>query len=75
MECKLCGHDLETLAHPCKDCTFMKTAWVFIKQWFNLSTLDTVSEVGSIHSYGWRRQRKFDKMFRKKVDGILIYFW
>ena len=74
-ECKLCDNDLETPAHLYKDCPFTKKVWGIIKQWFNLSVLDTVSEVGSIYSFWLRCRRKIDKNHRKEVDGILIYFW
>ena len=74
-ECKLCDNDLETPTHLCKDCPFTKEVWGFIKHWFNLSVLQTVSEGGSIYSFWLRCRRKFDKNQRKEVDGILIYFW
>ena len=74
-ECKLCDNDLETPAHLSKDCPFSKEVWGIIKQWFNLSVLDTVSEVGSIYSFWLRCQRKIDKNHRKEMERILIYFW
>ena len=74
-DCKLCDNDQETPVHLCKDCPFTKEVWSILKQWFNLSVLDSVSTTGSIYSYWWKCRRKFDKTQRREVDGILIYFW
>lgn len=52
--CKLCGTDLESPTHLCKDCVFSKQVWSFLKQWLGLTMLDTVPMVGSIHKY-WRK--------------------
>jgi len=73
--CKLCGIDPETPTHLCKDCTFSRQVWSFIKRWFSLSVIDTVGMIGSLHKY-WRKCRiKTDKDQRKVFDGIMIYFW
>ena len=73
--CKLCGIDPETPTHLCKDCTFSRQVWSFIKRWFNLSVIDTVEMAGSLHKY-WRKCIiKTDKDQRKAFDGIMIYFW
>ena len=73
--CKLCGVEPETLTHLCKDCPFSKHVWSYLKQWLDLSILDSVGITGSLHSY-WRKCRvKFDRRQRKRIDGILIYFW
>jgi hypothetical protein len=37
--------------------------------------LDSVPMTGSVHGY-WRKCRvKVDKTERRKLDGIMIYFW
>ena len=74
-DCKLCNNDQETPVQLCKDCPFTKEVWGILKQWFNLSVLDSVNTTGSIYSYWWKCRRKFDKTQRREVDGILIYFW
>jgi hypothetical protein len=50
MECKLCSSDQETPVHLCKDCPFTKEVWGIIKQWFNLSALDSINIAGSLHT-------------------------
>jgi len=73
--CKLYGIHLETPTHLCKDCSFSKEVWCFLKQWLNLSVLDLVGMTGSLHGY-WRKCRaKFDRGQRKRLDGVMIYFW
>ena len=52
--CKLRGIDPETLIHLYKDCTFSRQVWSFIKRWFNLSVIDTIGMIGSLHKY-WRK--------------------
>ena len=70
-----CGIDPETPTHLCKDCTFSRQVWSFIKRWFSLSVIDTVGMIASLHKY-WRKCRmKIDKDQRKAFDGIMIYFW
>jgi hypothetical protein len=64
----------ETLTHLCKDCTFSRDVWSFIKQWFGLTAIETIGMTGSLHKY-WRKCRtKIDKGQRRKFDGIVIYF-
>jgi hypothetical protein len=73
--CKLCGIDPETPTHLCKDCTYSKQIWSYLKQWLNLSALNSVGMNGSLHGY-WRKcQAKFDRSEHKKIDGVMIYFW
>ena len=73
--CKLCRVDSETLTHMCKDCTFSKQVWSYLKQWLDLAVLDWVGMNGSLHSY-WRKcHAKFERRQRKRIDGIMIYFW
>jgi hypothetical protein len=73
--CKLCGTELETPTHLCKDCNFTKQVWFILKQWLGLSLIDTVPMAGSLHSY-WRKcQSRFDKDQRRAFNGIIIYFW
>lgn len=73
--CKLCGIDPETPTHLCRDCPFSLQVWNHLKQWLNLSAMDSVNSTGSLHSY-WRKCRtKFDRAQRKVIDGIFIYFW
>ena len=46
-----------------------------LKQWLNLSVLNTVGMNGSLHNY-WRKYcSKFQRRQRKNIDGIMIYFW
>ena len=72
---KLCRVDSETLTHLCKDCTFSKQVWSYLKQWLDLAVLDWVGMNGSLHSY-WRKcHAKFERRQRKRIDGIMIYFW
>ena len=52
-DCKLCDNDQETPVQLCKDCPFTKEVWGILKQWFNLSVLDSVNTTGSIYSYWW----------------------
>jgi hypothetical protein len=73
--CKLCDTKPETPLHLCKDCQYSKQVWSFLKQWLDLSVIDTVPVTGSLHGY-WRRCRaKVEKEQKKKFDGITIYFW
>ena len=73
--CKLCTNDQETPTHLCKDCPFTKEVWELIKIWFSLTDLSSISTTGSLHNY-WRRcRRKVDKNQRRRIDGIIIYFW
>jgi hypothetical protein len=74
-ECKLCNSDQETPVHLCKDCPFAKEVWAILKQWLNLSVLNSVNSQGTIYSFWWHCRRKVDKKQRKELDGILIYFW
>jgi hypothetical protein len=72
---KLCGMDPETPTHLCKDCTYAKQVWSYLKQWLNLYVLNSVGMNGSLHGY-WRKCRaKFDRSERRKIDGVMIYFW
>jgi len=73
--CKLCGIDPETPTHLCKDCTFSRQVWSFIKRWFSLSVIDTVGMTGSLHKYWQKCIIKTDKYQRKAFNGIMIYFW
>jgi hypothetical protein len=73
--CKLCGNNPETPTHLCKDCPYTKQAWKQLKNWLHLSGLNSILMTGSLHSY-WRKCRtKFSKQHRKRIDGIMIYFW
>lgn len=74
-DCKLCVNSLETPTHLFKDCPFTKEIWTIIKQWFNLTILNNVSETGSIYSFWQKCHRKFEKNAKKEFDGIIIYFW
>jgi hypothetical protein len=73
--CKLCGIDLETPTHLCKDCNFARQVWSIIKQWLGLSVIDSVAMAGSLHAY-WRKCRaKINRDQRRMFDGYIIYFW
>jgi hypothetical protein len=73
--CKLCDLQPETPTHLCKDCPYTQEVWTKLKNWLQLSILDTVPLTGSIHKY-WRKCRiKFEKRQRRTFDGIIIYFW
>lgn len=73
--CILCQQDPETPTHLCKDCIFSKQVWRFLKLWFGLSALDTVTMEGSLHNF-WRKcRRKFEIPERRKIDGLFIYYW
>jgi hypothetical protein len=74
-DCRLCENNLETPSHLCKDCPFAQQTWEYIRQWFGLAVLDSVNSTGSLHKYWWKCRRKFEKRQRRRVDGILIYFW
>lgn len=74
-DCRLCGNDLETPVHLCKDCPFTKEVWEILKQWFQLTAMQSVNISGSLHSFWWRCRRRFDKKERRNVDGIFVYFW
>jgi len=54
--CKLCGIELETPNHLCKDCPYSKQVWSQLKRWLHLSVLDSVAMTGSIHGF-WRKCR------------------
>jgi hypothetical protein len=71
---RLCGNDLETPVRWCKDCPFAEEVWENLKQWLQLTVIQTANTAGSLHSFWWRCRRKFDKE-RRNVDGIFIYFW
>jgi len=71
--CKLCGNELETPMHLCKDYTFSKQVWLILRSWFGLSIIDTVGVSSFLHNY-WRRcHAKIDKPNKRKFD--FIYFW
>jgi hypothetical protein len=73
--CKLCGSEPETPNHLCLHCPYAQQVWTDLKRWLNLSMLDSVPMTGSVHGY-WRKCRmKVDKTERRKLDGIMIYFW
>jgi hypothetical protein len=74
-DCRLCGNELETPTHLCKSCPFTKEVWGILKQWMQLTTIQSVNDSGALYSYWWRCRRKFQKSERRKVDGIFIYFW
>lgn len=38
-DCGLCGNDLETPGHLCKDCPFTKQVWEILKQWLQLTAI------------------------------------
>jgi hypothetical protein len=65
--CKLCGVEPETPTHLCKDCVFSKQVWSLLKQWLQLSLLDSVATNGSLHNY-WRRCLK--KIEKKPKESI-----
>jgi hypothetical protein len=44
-DCKLCNRNPETPVHLCKDCPFAKEVWTILKQWLNLSVLDSESRL------------------------------
>lgn len=73
-DCKLCTSNQENPVHLCKNCSFTKEVWGIIKQWFNLSILDSVNTARSLHAYWWRCRRKLTETVQGKVDGIFIYF-
>ena len=72
---RLCGNDLETPVPLCKYCPFTEEVWENLKQWLQLTAIQSVNTAGSLHSFWWRRRGKFDKKGRRNVDGIFIYFW
>jgi hypothetical protein len=74
-DCRLCGNELETPVHLCKDCPFTKEVWEILKQWLQLTVIQSVNTAGSLHNHWWRCRRRFQKNERRKVDGIFIYFW
>ena len=73
--CKLCGMEPEMPNHHlCKDCTYAKQVWSYLKQWLNLYALNSVGMNGSLHDY-WRKcQENFDRSECRKIDGVMIYF-
>lgn len=74
-DCRLCGNDFETPTHLCKDCPYTKEVWGILRQWLNLTQIQSVQESGSLINY-WRKCRnKFQRAERRKVDGIFVYFW
>jgi hypothetical protein len=49
--------------------------WSFLKQWLDLSMIDTVGSNRSLHNY-WRRCcANIDRSQRKVFNDIMIYFW
>jgi hypothetical protein len=65
--CKLCGNNLETPTHLCKDCAFCKQVWSILKPWFGLSMIDTVGSNGSLHNYWHRCREKIDTAHKKDL--------
>ena len=49
--CKLCKTDRENPVHLFKDCVFTKEVWSIIRDWYNLSQLQNISQDGSIYKY------------------------
>jgi len=47
--CKLCKTDPENPVHLFKDCVFTKEVWSIIRDWYNLSQLQNISQDGSIY--------------------------
>ena len=63
--CKLCKTDPENPVHLFKDCVFTKEVWSIIRDWYNLSQLQNISQDGSIYKY----RKKCWAGFHKKTKG------
>jgi hypothetical protein len=73
--CKLCGLEPEMPQHLCKDCNFTRETWAIVRNWCDITHIQSVNQSGSIYSY-WRKCRAtFDKSKKKVFNGIIIYFW
>ena len=73
--CKLCKFNPETLSHLCKDYIFIKEVWSIVRNWFNLSQLQNISQKSLFTNTRKKCREKFDKAHKASFDGILIYVW